>query len=400
MIQKFRILFVALALTWLIIPKAVAEDLVASCLGSDPFRKVDETISACTSALTLPNLERSIRAKIFALQGEAFYRKPKPTLAVAALNSALGLDASLNDARIDKGWALVDLHNYDEATKLFVEADKADPKSARASFALGWMQFNVTGGGEFVSFMEEALRRDPSFWLAHSNLAYYFSYIRKDSEAAIFHYNAILNAPENEVNKTKFNAKVDFRVKEFYAEVLLDKGEFLNSIDRLGEAEVIFKRLAQQFPREALPLADLADVYYSQARCQLGFDTANEGLALDPESISALLSLEMNAVVIKKNEEALQAFAKIENSKRPNNDYQMGIAYYFAAMAQKAIDRRTEARRTFMMAFRFNRLTQQMAITQFVQSGYYDGNVSDPFTPRVEAALDACLADEKCLSVL
>ena len=75
----------------------------------------------------------------------------------------------------------------------------------------------------------------------------------------------------------------------------------------------------------------------------------------------------------------------------------MSEAYYFAGIALKASGQEENARKALDVAFRISPSYLGVGLTQFIQSGYYTGQSSDPFSPRVETALDACMADPKCL---
>lgn len=397
MLLRLSILLVSLVFACTAAPLAKAQDLVADCIAADTFRKTAEALSACTLALDTPNLERTTRAKLLTQQGKAFYRTLDFSSALTAFNAALALDPSLNIARIEKGWTLEVLGSYADATKVFVEAEKLDPKSAEVSYALGWMRWFVNGDNSVADLMEETLRKDPNYWHAHELLAIYYKEGKGDLETALKHYDIILNAPEEEVNKTEFSNGREFHTKDYYAQITLTKGDLLYDLGRYDEAEFIYKKLALKYPEEAMPLGELAGLYDRQRKFQLAFDTSLESLALDPHCLDCLIEKEKSAVSLHKNTEALEALNAIVNSKKPNSRGSWGEIYYFSGMALKALGQKDRARESFMNAFELSPFYRRAAIGQFIQLGYYSGQSNDPFSPRVETAFDACMADSKCL---
>ncbi len=376
-----------------------AEDFISPCLQSDPFQHTEKTISVCTKAVEQPNLDRKLHAQLYALQGEAQYWARDYPAALAAFNQALALDDSLNDTRIFKGWSLIWTKDYEAAQKIFEDAERRDGTSARAAFALGWMELNVSGNRDGIELMEEALRRQPTFLLAHSALAGFYRDQKHDYPKALEHLEAILSLAEGEVNNTKFAGDAAFRAKAFYARTLLNKALVLRYMTRNVEAMDILKDLIRRFPKEPGPCAELATNLNFQRQFEPAYDSANVCVAIAPHYADALAQKLVSAVNLKKNEEALLTAQVLLQEPNTLNRETLAEAYFYTGMALKAVGDLKQSRDYFLFAFKADPFYLSAGITQFLQSGYYQGQTTDPMSPSVEVALRACLEDPKCMIV-
>jgi len=376
-----------------------AEDLTSPCLQSDPFQHTENTISVCTKAVEQPNLDRKVHAQLFAMQGEAQYWARDYPAALAAFNQALALDDSLNDTRIFKGWALVWTKDYEAAHTTFAIAEKTDGTNARSAFALGWMELNIVGNRDGIELMEEALRRQRTFFLAHSGLGAFYRDQMLDYPKALEHFEAILSADEAEVNKTKFRGTAEFAAKEFYGYTLFNKAVLLRYMGRSDDAQELLKKLVVRFPQEPGPCAELATNLNDQRRFQDAYDTANACLSIAPKYADVLLQKLISAVNLKKNSEAIAVSSAALENKCEFCRGSISELYFYSGMAFKAVGRNQEARNYFLAAFQSNAFYLSAGITQFLQSGYYQGQTTDPMSPNVELALRACLEDPKCMTV-
>jgi len=135
------------------------------------LRESQATVEACSTELKGSNLGPSQQAALLERRGNANYWLEHFNEAIDDFNKALELDKSLNEARIQRGWAHMRVGLMDRAVADFSNALAENPKSARAVFAIGYLYGQRGDEEKERQANEQAAALDPTYYLARYNLA-------------------------------------------------------------------------------------------------------------------------------------------------------------------------------------------------------------------------------------
>ncbi len=373
-----------------------------SCLALDPFRKSDDTLIACEKALKQKDKDAAHMAQLHAQLGEALYWLQRFDLAIEAFDSALNLDKSLIETRIQRGWALLRVDEGQRAFQDFSDSLQEKPESGRAIFAIGYM-YDVAGQPEqALAAYKQAIEVSPKYYLARSGLAAVYRDERNEKELAISEYNSLLAVGEVELNKVQFfAAPYYFPTKDFYAHVRMDRALALAQTNRNDEAIVDLNWLIERYPDAHAPKEVMTGILSNQDKyaeaSSVGLEASvscHKNLPFFAcENTDAMLVYSL--LLIGKNKEAANIGVRaVANGQNKNL---IDKSSYYAGLAMTRLGNIAEARRLISAPVANNPKYRSLLITQLRQEGFYEGDNKDEMNERIVNALEACLLDFECL---
>jgi tetratricopeptide (TPR) repeat protein len=373
-----------------------------SCLALDPFRKSDDTLIACEKAVKQKDKDAAHMARLHAQLGEALYWLQRFDLAIEAFDSALNLDKSLIETRIQRGWALLRVDEGQRAFQDFSDSLQEKPDSGRAIFAIGYM-YDVAGQPEqALAAYKQAIEVSPKYYLARSNLAKMYRDDRNEKNLAIAEYNTLLSFGEVELNNVQFfAAPYYFPTKDFYAHVLMDRALALAMSNRLDEAIVDLNWLMERYSDAHAPKEVMAGIFVDQDKFVEAAEVGLEGSVSCRKNLPYFACENVEATLvfsllrIGKNKEAAEIGVQVVANGRNQN--LVDKSSYYAGLAMARLGNIAEARRLISAPVANNPKYRSLLITQLRQEGFYEGDNKDEMNDKIVNALEACLLDIDCL---
>jgi tetratricopeptide (TPR) repeat protein len=375
---------------------------VESCLALDPFRKSDDTLIACEKAVKQTDKDAAHMAKLHAQLGEALYWLERFDFAIEAFSSALELDKSLVETRIQRGWAFLRVDEQLRAFQDFSDALQEKPDSGRAIFAIGYMYDTAGQSEQALAAYRQAIEVSPKYYLARSNLAKMYRDDRNEKELAVAEYNSLLSFGEVELNKVQFfAAPYYFPTKDFYAHVRMDRALALAQSIRDDEAKADLNWLIERYPDAHAPKELMAGILSNQDKF---VEASNVGLEASVSCHKNLpffacentdATLVYTLLLIGKNKEAAEIGVRAVANGQNNN--LIDKSSYYAGLAMARLGNIDEARRLISAPVAKNPKYRSLLITQLRQEGFYEGDNKDEMNEKIVNALEACLIDDDCL---
>ena len=376
---------------------ALADDASSKCLAGNAFREPEVVINQCTRALSVADVDPVDKPKLLASLGEGYYWAGDLPDAGGVMVEALKLDPTLNSTRIQLGWAYDRAGYPKEALKLFTEAAERDPKSGRAQFSLGALYANSPDQHAMAKqYYETALKLDPDYDLAHTELARYYSYWEHDYPKAIAEYDKILAKDPVLVNQEPFASFENLQIKELFEFTLYNKSFLLMDMGRFDEGVSIVNELIKKYPEQGVLYSVLAMGLADLKRYDEAIAQADKALVAKLPCVCGLGTKMISQYKLKKFDDALVTVSQIKTMTKKKEV--ISEAFFYEGLINKQRGDIPRAKDAFLKSFSTDEFYLGAGITQLIQHGYYVGAASDPFTEKVLNALDACMLDETCLS--
>jgi tetratricopeptide (TPR) repeat protein len=382
----------------LCISSAQAANKVAQCKTADPYRNGEATYNICNDVILESKADDKVKAEALAQRGEAYYWVAQFREAILDFDSALKISPELNETRMQRGWARIQIGDLDNAYADFAEALERDPKSGRAVFA---MAFLARDEGVARRGYEQALELTPDYYLAHGNLASFDSKSPQTRENALKRYDYLLSQGEKKLNSVRFwNFGGYYQTKDYYNDTLYNRAMLLFNMERYAESLRDFRKLQalsknepMLYIREAETLKALKDDKGTLRAAENAIKACGEntpahlcGIAI---KISAVANLRLG-----KFEEVIKQKGAVEN--RHYEDDSRAMISLALAQAYKSLGKREEAREAFRRTGQLNPSYLGLISYPMKLLGYYDGELQGELSEPFWIGLEACLLDDKC----
>ena len=372
-----------------------ATDVIQKCKLNDRYHNSVEAFYTCDNALKQKDLSNADRAELLLGRGEAAYFVGRFDLSSVDLDEALTLNPNLNEAYLRRAWTRMRTNQYPGALQDITTLLAQEPDNVDALFAIGFI-YKDTPEWERKTMpaFTRALELDPNHYLTRLNLASIYADYRGDYGAAILEYDRILSASDEELNKVKLWREPNCSCFDFRGQVRFDRAELYYKLQDYPKALVDFERLVLDYPQ-------IADVFVMRGRVYGQLRKFNDELA-DARTAVKLDSgwpaqrlLEIEALYhVKRYDEALLAATTFIEGR--SYDLALAEALFWRGYINKALHHGEESLKDFEQSFVLNPLLQGAALTQVIQSGYYDGEVSDYYGEKARNGLQACILDPEC----
>jgi tetratricopeptide (TPR) repeat protein len=384
--------------TMLGIGSAQAADKSAQCHASDPFRNGEATYNICSEVILESKSDDSAKANALAQRGEAYYWVGQFREAILDFDTALKISPELNETRMQRGWARIQIGDLDNAYADFADAMVRDPKSGRAVFALAFLAQNE---GVARKGYEQALALTPDYYLAHGNLAALDAKTPETRENALKRFDFLLSQGKTKLNTVQFwNFGGYYQTKDYYNYVLYHRATLLFDMERYEQSLKDFRKLQALskdepilYIREAETLKALNDDKGTlhAAEDAIRFCGTNRparlcGIAI---KLSVVASLRL-----RKFEEVIKQKEAVENQQYADDSRAMiSLAL---AQAYKSLGKYDDAREAFRRTGQLNPSYLGLISYPMKLLGYYDGKLQGELGEPFWIGLEACLLDDKC----
>jgi tetratricopeptide (TPR) repeat protein len=373
-----------------------------TCLELDPFRQSSESYVVCDAELQRAGKDDAFMAKLHAHMGEALYWSGRFDLAIESFNAALGLDKTLVETRIQRGWAFIRTNEMQRAFQDFSDSLEEKPDSGRAMFAIGFM-YDMAGDKEkALAAYKQSVETTPNYLLARAALAQTYYYDRGEKDLGIAEFDKLISLGETELNKVQFFGDPNlFPTKDYYASVLLDRAIALRDIGRYDDAYSDINWLIKRYPDAYAPLEFKASLLafqqkYDEAAKLAAAASANcykNSPYLPCQNSDSTLVLSLMS--LNKNKEAADIGRRLIATGRTGP--RVDNASFFAGVAMKRLGHIDEARQYISGPVERGPHYRASLVTQLIQNGFYEGHVEDELNERILNGLEACLIDDTCL---
>jgi tetratricopeptide (TPR) repeat protein len=372
-----------------------AHDDIQKCKSLDRYDDAMAAFYACDKALNQENLKEGERAELLLARGEAAYFAGRFDMSLIDLDLALTLNPKLNAAYYRRAWARMRTNHYPDALQDLTFLLSEEPENADALYAIGYFYQNTTEWrSKAIPALKRALEIDPNHHLARLSLASLYTHQERDFDAGLMEFDKILNASDEALRKVRiFRDPVrpyfDFRdrVRNDRIAALLGKKDYSGA---LAEAD----SLVAQYPA-------IGDSYVMRAHVYEGLRKFTEALAdaqmagkFEPNGDDQK-AVEIEALYqLQRYNDALTRANEMLN--QPISLATMPKILFWRAFTKKQLHLHEEALRDFEQSFSFNSWHLSAVLTQLRQSGYYDGDVWDPYSEKARNGLQACILDPEC----
>ncbi len=370
-------------------------DGIQKCRKSDRYHSSVNAFYACDNALKQKNLSKEDRAELLLGRGEAAYFVGRFDLSSADLDEALMLNPNLNEAYLRRAWTRMRTNQYPGALQDITTLLSQDPDNVDALFAIGFM-YKETPEWERKTMpaFKRALELNPNHFLTRLNLAYIYAGYKHDYAAAIAEYDKILSASKEDLNKVRLWREPGFHTFDFPGQVRMDRAEANYNLEDYPKALADLDGLVLDYPQIDEVFVVRGRVYDRLRRFDEALADAQTAVKLNPRWPAQRL-LEIKSLFhLKRYDEALLLATRLIGET--NYDFARGEALFWRGYINKALHHSEDSLRDFEQSFALHPQWQWAIVTQLRYSGYYDGEVMDPYSEKVRNGLQACILDSEC----
>lgn len=372
-----------------------ADDGMQKCKSLDRYHDAMAAFYACDKALNHESLTETERAELLLARGEAAYFAGRFDMSLIDLDQALKLNPKLNAAYYRRAWARMRTNHYPDALQDLTILLSEEPDNADALYAIGYFYQGTTEWkSKAMPALKRALELDPNHHLARLSLASLYTHPGRDFDAALVEFDKILSASDEALRKVRiFRDPVrpyfDFRDrvrkdriaalagKADYAAALAEADSLVGSYPNIGDSYVMRAHVYERLRKFDKVLADT----------QMASKFEPNGDDQKALEIEALCQLQRyNDALTRANEMLNQPISRATIPK----------ILFWRAYTKKHLHLHEEALQDFEQSFSFKSWHLSAVLTQLRQSGYYDGNVTDPYSEKARNGLQACLLDPEC----
>lgn len=391
---------VAVAVSLLAGPSAFAAGVAAvddiqKCKSLDRYHDAMAAFYACDKALNQENLPETERAELLLARGEAAYFAGRVDMSLIDLDLALTLNPKLKAAYYRRAWARMRTNHFPDALQDLTFVLSEEPENVDALYAIGYFYQDTS---EWKSKAMPALKRvlelDPNHHLARLSLASLYTHQTRDFDAALMEFDKILSASDEALRNVRiFRDPVrpyfDFRdrVRNDRIAALIGKADYVAA---LAEADSLVAR----YPGIGDSYVMRAHVYERLRKFTEALADARMASKFEPNGDDQK-ALEIEALFqLQRYNDALTRANEILN--QPISLATMPKILFWRAYTKKQLHLHEEALQDFEQSFSFKSWQLSAILTQLRQSGYYDGNVMDPYSEKARNGLQACILDPEC----
>jgi tetratricopeptide (TPR) repeat protein len=366
-----------------------------ACMSVDPFRKQQIAIDLCNQAIAEKSNSNIELSELYHQRGEAFYWALRPDFSMENFNKAMELNPDNTEAQIQRGWAKLRLSDPAGAFTDFSEALAREPNSGRAMFAIGYLYFDTPAHERALAAYEQAVVASPKYYLARLGLFNYLFYKVWNPERAMQEINTLIAAGEKDLYKVRYFENDANLPIDFYAYARYKRSVLLDSLRRYDEALKDLNWLIARYPNAGAYYYDRATLHAAKRDFVPALADANKEHELRPYcectlhvKLQALYSLRRHDELVKIADDIVGSMTTLAYKDD---------AYFWRAIVEKQRGDIVSAKRDFETSFSLDPLKQRAGLTQLIQSGYYEGEISDGYSERASNGLDACLLDPECM---
>lgn len=381
---------------------ASAADAAAQCQASDPYRNGEETYKICDQAIAEAKQDDLSKAMSLAQRGEAYYWVYHFREAISDFDAALVISPELNETRMQRGWARIQIGDYDGAYGDFTEAMERDPKSGRAVFALAFLQRNESVARKAY---EQALVLAPDYYLAHGNIAQIDGRSEQTRHKALERYDYLIGLGETKLNAVRFFGFGGmYQTKNYYdntlfnrAILLFDMGQYKEALNDFEKLQILSETEPMPYIKHAEALVALKDynAVGAVAETALNICVKSRYQSLCGRAVEATVKADIN---LGNFDDVIKRARNVENSQF--DPYSRALISIAVAQAYKSTGDRDMARKAFLRAGQLQPDVLAKIANPMTDLGYYEGYWDGKLDDRFLNGLEACLLDAKCVANL
>lgn len=371
------------------------DDDMQKCKSLDRYHDTMAAFYACDKALNQKNLPETERAELLLARGEAAYFAGRVDMSLIDLDLALTLNPKLKAAYYRRAWARMRTNHYPDALQDLTILLSEEPENVDALYAIGYFyQDTSEWKSKAMPALKRALELDPNHHLARLSLASLYTDQERDFDAALMEFDKILSASDEVLRKVRiFRDPVrpyfDFRdrVRNDRIAALIGKADYAAA---LAEADSLVAR----YPGIGDSYVMRAHVYERLRKFTEALADARMASKFEPNGDDQK-ALEIEALYqLQRYNDALTRANEMLN--QPISLATMPKILFWRAYTKKQLHLHEEALQDFEQSFSFKSWHLSAVLTQLRQSGYYDGNVTDPYSEKARNGLQACILDPEC----
>ena len=210
-------------------------------------------------------------------------------------------------ARLDRGWAYLQLDDHRNAEREFAAALKQQPSFHPAETAMGYLSVARSDEKEAITRFERALQADASYVPALIGRGRVLLELDRDAEALASFEAALAKDP----SLTELRSRVD--VLRFRAvQDLLAKAKAATDARRWDEALAIYQQAITASPDSAFLYRDMASVEHKAGRTADALEHYRKAFELDSSDARSLAAV---AAILDSQGDAVGALATYERAR-------------------------------------------------------------------------------------
>lgn len=372
-----------------------ADDGIQKCKSLDRYHDSMAVFYACAKALNQTNLSDAERAELLLARGEAAYFAGRVDMSLIDLDLALTLNPKLNAAYYRRAWARMRTNHYPDALQDLTILLSEEPENVDALYAIGYFYQDTTEWkSKAMPALKRALELDPNHHLARLSLASLYTHQQRDFDAGLIEFDKILSASDEALRKVRifrdpvrpyFNFRN--RVRNDRIAALLGKKDYSNALAEADSLVARYPAIGDSYVMRAHVYEQLRKFTEALADAQMASKFEPNGDDQKAVEIEALYQLQRYNDALTRANEMLN---------QPISLATMPKILFWRAFTKKQLHLHEEALQDFEQSFSFNSWHLSAVLTQLRQSGYYDGDVWDPYSEKARNGLQACILDPEC----
>jgi tetratricopeptide (TPR) repeat protein len=368
---------------------------VQSCLSSDRYHASQKTYELCTKALEDSALAKAEKAKVLIARGEAMYFAGQMPFSINDLDEALRLDPGNDEGHLRRAWTRMRLQQIPGARDDLTLVLAKQPDNTDINFALAFTyadtnEWTTTG----KALLHRVLEINPDHYLARFNLANMLLLHENRADLAVPEYDRILAASDDALSKVKIWNEPGFAHYDFRGDVRMWRVSAKMTLNEEEGLLAEINALADKYPDVPNAFIARGRYYKNRGDWARSLTDAETAIRLNPYNSLQRADQLTALYYLRQYDKGLTAANDYLNRRMP--EPALATIYFLRAFFNKHTGHAEEAMIDFETAFSLDPVTLKMALTQVMQSGYYTGDVSDPYSPVIRNGLLACIADPKC----
>ena len=385
----------ALAVSLLAGGPAFAADDIQKCKSLDRYHDSMAAFYACIKALDHENLTEIERSELLLARGEAAYFAGRFDMSLIDLDMALTLNPKLKAAYYRRAWARMRTNHYPDALQDLTFLLSEEPENVDALYAIGYFYQGTTEWkSKAIPALKRALELDPNHHLARLNLASLYTHKQRDFDAGLMEFDKILSASDEELRKVRifrdpvrpyFNFRD--RVRNDRIAALVGKADYDAALAEADSLIARYPSIADSYLMRAYIYQRLRKFTEALADARMAGKFEPNGDDQKAVEIEALYQLQRYNDALTRANEMLN---------QPITTATMPKILFWRAFTKKKLHLHEEALQDFEQSFSFRLWHLSAVLTQLRQSGYYDGDVMDPYSEKARNGLQACILDPEC----